>query len=59
MSLRCWPELVQFGAQELLQREYSQWIAPQVEPDFNVSLQFDLEKLPPEGGTILIPSVSM
>jgi actin related protein 2/3 complex subunit 2 len=50
MHLRCWDELVKYGAQSVIQREYGQWLAPGVEHDYNVSLQFDLSRLPPEGG---------
>lgn len=50
MSIRCWEELVQYGATEILQREYGSYIAPQPEEGFNFSLNFDLEAIPPPGG---------
>ena len=53
MSIRCWDELVQYGASEIISREYGQYLAPQVEPQYNVSLQIDLDHVPPEGGAFL------
>lgn len=50
MSIRCWDELVHYGANDIINREYGQYVAPQVEPQYNVSLQLDIEKIPPEGG---------
>lgn len=49
MNIRCWDELVKFGAMEVLQREYGSLVQEQAEPDYNVSLEIDLEKAPPEG----------
>ncbi|THH16652.1 hypothetical protein EW146_g4019 [Bondarzewia mesenterica] len=49
MNIRCWDELVQYGAMEVLKREYGSLVQAQVEPDYNVSLEIDLEKAPPEG----------
>jgi actin related protein 2/3 complex subunit 2 len=46
MGVRCWPELAKFGAQEIIQREYSNWLSPSVEPDYNISLLFDLRRVP-------------
>jgi actin related protein 2/3 complex, subunit 2 len=50
MGIRCWHELAKYGAQEVIQREYSSWLAPSVEPDYNVSLLFDLRRLPSSAG---------
>lgn len=50
MSIRCWDELVKYGVHGVLQREYGQRIRAQTEPDYNVSLELDLEQFPPEGG---------
>ncbi|KAG0054023.1 hypothetical protein BGZ83_012099 [Gryganskiella cystojenkinii] len=41
---RCWPELVSYGANSVLQREYGPWIVSP-EPGYDFSLQFDLENL--------------
>ena len=50
MNIRCWGELVQYGAMEVLQREYGPLLVSQAEPDYNVSLQIDLEQVPAEPG---------
>lgn len=51
MSLRikCFNELVQYGAQAVLQREYGPYI---VEPEsgYDFSVQVDLESLPEDQG---------
>lgn len=54
MSIRCWNELVQYGANEIINREYGKYLAPQVEPQYNVTLQLDLENVPPEGGAFVV-----
>ncbi|KAF9357943.1 hypothetical protein BGX26_002793 [Mortierella sp. AD094] len=41
---KCWPELVKYGATDVLRREYSQWIV-NPEQGYDFTLQFDLEKL--------------
>jgi len=46
MSIRCWDELVQYGALEILGREYGAMLLPQAEADFNVSMLIDLEQAP-------------
>ncbi|KAJ7355441.1 actin-related protein ARPC2 [Mycena albidolilacea] len=46
MHIRCWDELVQYGALDVLRREYGSLLQPQSEPDYNVSLAIDLEQLP-------------
>jgi actin related protein 2/3 complex subunit 2 len=50
MGIRCWNELVKYGAQDLIKREYAAWLSPSVEPDYNVSLQFDLQRIPSNPG---------
>ncbi|TFY74558.1 hypothetical protein EWM64_g9454 [Hericium alpestre] len=49
MHIRCWDELTRYGAMEVLQREYGSLIQLQAEPEYNISLEIDLEKAPPEG----------
>lgn len=51
MNIRCWDELVRFGANDILQREYGSLLKEQAELDYNVSLEIDLEQVPAEGGT--------
>jgi actin related protein 2/3 complex subunit 2 len=49
ISLRCFAELVRYGAESVLQREYGPFIvAPESGYDFSV--QVDLEELPAEQG---------
>jgi len=46
MAWACWDELVKYGALDILQREYGSWLASDVEPDYSVSLEIDIEKVP-------------
>lgn len=47
LSVKCFKELLQYGAQEVLEREYGPYIvAP--EPGYDFSVQVDLENIPPE-----------
>jgi actin related protein 2/3 complex subunit 2 len=46
MNIRCWDELVNFGALEVLKREYGSLLRAQPEPDYNASLEVDLEHMP-------------
>ncbi|KAH6915860.1 arp2/3 complex 34 kDa subunit [Coprinopsis sp. MPI-PUGE-AT-0042] len=48
MHIRCWDELVLYGALEVLGREYGSLLLPQAEPEYNVSLSIDLEQVPTE-----------
>jgi actin related protein 2/3 complex subunit 2 len=50
ISMRCWEELVQYGANDVLQREYGAYITDP-EQGYNFSLKFDLENAPAVGGT--------
>ncbi|KAI0714399.1 actin-like protein ARPC2 [Cerioporus squamosus] len=49
MNIRCWPELVRYGVNDILKREYGSLLRPEPEADYNVSVEIDLEQLPPEG----------
>ncbi|KAM5544583.1 hypothetical protein V8D89_001481 [Ganoderma adspersum] len=49
MNIRCWDELVRYGVHDILQREYGPLLKATPENDYNVSLEIDLEQLPPEG----------
>lgn len=50
INVRCFKELVQYGAQEVLEREYGPYIvAPESAYDF--SIQVDLEALPTDPGS--------
>ncbi|TFK29758.1 arp2/3 complex 34 kDa subunit [Coprinopsis marcescibilis] len=46
MHIRCWDELVQYGALEILGREYGSLLSSEAEPEYNVSLVIDLEQVP-------------
>ncbi len=61
MQIRCWSELEQFGALDILKREYGPLLLDQPEPEYNASLQIDLEQVPADGGALScsrIPSES-
>lgn len=53
MGIQCWPDLVKFGAREHLQQQYAGLLLgeAETEPEYNVSLLIDLEKLPATPGT--------
>lgn len=53
MNIRCWDELVQYGALDVLHREYGSLLSSQIEPEYNVSLEIDLEQAPTEPGMSL------
>ena len=60
ISLKCYPELLQYGAQAVLEREYGQYIVtPEAGYDFSVLI--DLDSLPsdPEAKDDLIRKVSL
>lgn len=59
MSIRCWHELVQYGALDILGREYGSLLSNDVEPDYNVSLDIDLEQVPTDPGTSVRLSCSV
>lgn len=61
MDIRCWSELVQAGANDVLKREYGSWIRDSVEPEYSVTLEFDYAKVPAAGPErdALIASVSL
>jgi len=51
MDIRCWKELQQFGAMDLINREYGQWVRKgDPEADYSVTLEFDYEQLPKDQG---------
>ena len=50
MNIRCWDELVKYGVFDLLKREYGDRLQSQPESDYNVSLEYEIESIPPPGG---------
>ena len=53
LAIQCWPDIQRYGARQHLEAEYGEWLLPEAEtePEYNVSLVIDLEKIPEEGGT--------
>jgi actin related protein 2/3 complex subunit 2 len=45
IQIRCWKDLVKYGAEQVLQREYDQYVVPP-ESGFDFSVLLDLESLP-------------
>jgi hypothetical protein len=58
MHIRCWDELVKYGAMDVLKREYGSLLAVQPEPEYNVSLEIDLEQIPADPGVYDCPKTS-
>ncbi len=54
MHIRCWSELVQYGALDVLKREYGSLVKDEAEPEYNVSLEIDLEQAPTGAGTVFL-----
>lgn len=50
MNIRCWSELANYGVNDVLQRVYAGLVVAQPEPEYDVSLEINLDQLPPEGG---------
>lgn len=50
INVKCFKDLVQYGAQEVLQREYGQYIV-NPEPGYDFSVEVDLENLPEDEET--------
>ncbi|KAJ3339830.1 hypothetical protein HDU93_007715 [Gonapodya sp. JEL0774] len=46
MRMPCFPELIQYGAMDVLRREYGVMLADLPEPGYEVTLKLDLEKVP-------------
>jgi actin related protein 2/3 complex, subunit 2 len=51
LSIKCFDDLLKYGAQDVLEREYGQYIVPS-EAGYDFSLQVDLEKLPEDKGML-------
>ncbi|KAG1821969.1 Arp2/3 complex, 34 kd subunit p34-Arc-domain-containing protein [Suillus subaureus] len=61
MNIRCWDELVAYGAMEILQREYGPLIKQQTEPEYNISLDIDIDQVPAdeESREAFVKSISL
>lgn len=49
MDIPCWQQLVQYGAMDIIHREYGNYITD-TEQDYVVSLRIDLDTVPEPGG---------
>ena len=54
MNIRCWDDLVKYGANEILRREYGHQLKDEIEADYDVSLEIDLEQMPADVGEIRV-----
>lgn len=53
MAIKCYSDLIKYGAKEVLEREYKGMIiAP--EQGYNFTIEINLEQLPPDQGTVWI-----
>ncbi|KAG8890049.1 hypothetical protein FRB98_001162 [Tulasnella sp. 332] len=61
MNIRCWGELVKYGAMDVLKKEYGSYLAASTEAGYHVSLEYDTEKVPkePEAREALIKSAAL
>jgi len=61
MNMRCYKELIEYGANDVLKRVYGDYLQPQPEVGYDVTLAFDLGKLPAseEEKNLLIKNVSL
>ncbi len=49
LQIRCFQDLLRYGAEEVLNREYGPYVVPP-EPGYDFSILIDLENLPAEKG---------
>lgn len=59
MNIRCWDELVAYGALDVLKREYGTLIKAQTEPEYHISLDIDLEQLPGDEGVCSVSAANL
>lgn len=50
MHIKCWDELVKYGAMNVLKREYGALLT-NAEDEYNASMEIDLEQIPTDAGT--------
>ena len=46
MGIKCWPDLVKYGAEKHLKETYGDALQAQAEPEHDVSIEVDLDKIP-------------
>ncbi len=56
IQIRCFQDLLRYGAEEVLNREYGSYVVPP-EPGYDFSILVDLENLPAEKGWYPPPSL--
>ncbi|KAH9848396.1 actin-like protein ARPC2 [Lenzites betulinus] len=49
MNIRCWEELVRYGVDAILKREYGSMLRADPESGYNVTLDVNLEQIPADG----------
>ncbi|KAJ1970211.1 Arp complex subunit, partial [Dimargaris verticillata] len=52
MAVPCYAELLQYGADEVIKREYSSYVAPQTEQGYNCSFVFNLNHIDADNAEI-------
>lgn len=50
IQIKCYKDLVKYGAEQVLNREYGEYVVPP-EPGYDFSVLIDLENLPADKGT--------
>lgn len=53
----CFPELASYGAKDILQREYGEYLAASPAQGYDVTLVIDVEKVPQDEGVSLSRSL--
>ncbi|KAI8325350.1 P34-Arc-domain-containing protein [Martensiomyces pterosporus] len=46
VEMKYFNEVVEYGANDILQREYGQFLVPAINPQYQITLQFNLDELP-------------
>lgn len=59
MHVRCWDELVQYGVNDIMAREYGAYIIEDTEEDYSISLMIDCDSLPEAGGKLVVSVISL
>lgn len=49
IQIKCYKDLVKYGAEQVLNREYGEYVVP-AEPGYDFSILIDLESLPDDKG---------
>lgn len=50
MAVKCWKDLVKYGALDIVEREFGQWLSKETEEGFDVTLKFEVDQVPELGG---------